>query len=144
MNQKPKIFTDKEACLFLRISAVTLWRARRVKKISFHQDGHGKITYTEHDLKMYLQNQKRQSEVLSEAIGPETSSSTKAQTAILQALQNSESLSISEVCKAAGVARCTYYFHYNNDPSFRRRVMEIQRDKLTLSLRAQAIAVNAG
>lgn len=55
MTTKDKrIFTDKEASEFLRISQVTLWRERRKKRITFRRVA-SKIVYLMEDLEEYLE-----------------------------------------------------------------------------------------
>lgn len=53
------IFTNKEACEFLRISPVTLWRERKRGRISFRRAA-SKIVYTYDDLLEYLNSNKRE------------------------------------------------------------------------------------
>ncbi len=53
-----RIFTDKEAANYLRISQITLWRERKKGKISFHRAA-SKIIYTRDDLEKYLERSKR-------------------------------------------------------------------------------------
>ncbi len=56
--ERQRIFTDKEASNYLRISQVTLWRERKKGKISFHRAA-SKIIYTQADLENYLESTKR-------------------------------------------------------------------------------------
>lgn len=51
-------FTDKEAADYLRISTVSLWRARRRGLITFRRVL-GKILYTKSDLLDFLERSKR-------------------------------------------------------------------------------------
>jgi hypothetical protein len=53
-----QLFTDREACEFLRISAVTLWRLRKAGKITFRRVA-SKIVYLREDLESYLERNKR-------------------------------------------------------------------------------------
>lgn len=53
-----QLFTQRETCLRLRISQVTLWRLRKAGKISFHRVA-SKIIYTQADLDSYLESTKR-------------------------------------------------------------------------------------
>lgn len=53
-----KIFTDKEASEYLRISQVTLWRERKARKITFRRVA-SKIIYLLEDLENYLERSKR-------------------------------------------------------------------------------------
>lgn len=48
-----QIFTEREACKYLNISASTLWRERQARRISYHRLG-GSIRYTLDDLRDYL------------------------------------------------------------------------------------------
>jgi predicted site-specific integrase-resolvase len=57
LNQK--IYTDREAAEYLRISQVTLWRERKKGKISFRRAA-SKIIYTESDLESYLKSTERE------------------------------------------------------------------------------------
>ncbi len=56
--ERQKIYTDREAAEYLRISQVTLWRERKKGKISFHRAA-SKIIYTRADLDAYLDSTKR-------------------------------------------------------------------------------------
>lgn len=58
MKQETQLFTNKEACEFLRVSPVTLWRIREKGKIDFRRVGAGKIVFTREDLENYLEQQK--------------------------------------------------------------------------------------
>jgi hypothetical protein len=58
MNQEDRIFTDKEASEYLRISQVTLWRERKAGKITFRRVA-SKIIYLREDLENYLEQNKR-------------------------------------------------------------------------------------
>lgn len=51
-------FTEQEAANFLRISTVSLWRARKRGLITFRRVL-GKILYTKKDLLDFLENSKR-------------------------------------------------------------------------------------
>lgn len=53
-----QLFTDREACDFLRVSAVTLWRLRKGGKITFRRVA-SKIVYLREDLESYLERNKR-------------------------------------------------------------------------------------
>lgn len=57
MEKETKIYTEKEAARFLRISTVTLWRLRKAGKISFRRTP--KIIYTDCDLQTFLEVNKR-------------------------------------------------------------------------------------
>jgi excisionase family DNA binding protein len=59
MDEQKQIYTDKEACEYLRVSQVTLWRERKKGKIAFRRVGTGKLIYTREDLQNYLESQKR-------------------------------------------------------------------------------------
>jgi hypothetical protein len=54
-----RIYTDKEASSFLRISQVTLWRERKAGKITFRRVA-SKIVYLQEDLENYLNRNKRE------------------------------------------------------------------------------------
>ena len=56
--ERQRIFTDREASEYLRISQVTLWRLRKAGKISFRRAA-SKIIYMQEDLEDYLQSTKR-------------------------------------------------------------------------------------
>ena len=60
-----KIYTDKEASDYLRISQVTLWRERKKGKISFRRVA-SKIVYLQEDLENYLNRNKREAFGVSE------------------------------------------------------------------------------
>jgi hypothetical protein len=53
-----EINNTKEACDFLRVAPITLWRERRAGRISFHRIS-SKIVYTREDLENYLARNKR-------------------------------------------------------------------------------------
>jgi hypothetical protein len=53
-----KLFTEKEASEFLRISQVTLWRERKARRITFRRVA-SKIIYLLEDLETYLERNKR-------------------------------------------------------------------------------------
>ena len=55
---------------------------------------------------------------------------------IIEAFEKSESKSITDACRIAGIVRNTFYFHYRRDADFRRKVLEIQREKLNEKLAA--------
>lgn len=57
--QQTKIYTDKEASEYLRISQVTLWRERKAGKITFRRVA-SKIIYLQEDLENYLNRNKRE------------------------------------------------------------------------------------
>ena len=59
VSARQRIFTDKEASEYLRISQVTLWRLRKAGKISFRRAA-SKIIYMQEDLDDYLQRTKRE------------------------------------------------------------------------------------
>lgn len=59
MNEENKIYTDKEASEYLRISQVTLWRERKAGKITFRRVA-SKIVYLREDLDSYLDKNKRE------------------------------------------------------------------------------------
>ena len=65
MNEK-QIYTDREAAEYLRIGQTTLWRLRKVGKISFRRAA-SKIIYTRADLENYLESTKRRAFGLTEA-----------------------------------------------------------------------------
>lgn len=52
------IYTNKQACDLLDVSARTLWRERRARRISFRRVG-GSIRYTATDLAEYLERCKQ-------------------------------------------------------------------------------------
>ena len=56
--ERQKIYTDREAAEYLRISQVTLWRERKKGRISFRRAA-SKIIYTRADLESYLESTKR-------------------------------------------------------------------------------------
>lgn len=56
--ERRRIFTEKEASLYLRLSLVTLWRLRKAGKINFHRFG-SKIIYASDDVESYLQSTRR-------------------------------------------------------------------------------------
>ena len=56
--QENKIYTDKEASEYLRISQVTLWRERKAGKITFRRVA-SKVVYLQEDLDTYLDRNKR-------------------------------------------------------------------------------------
>lgn len=49
-----ELFTEKQACEFLGISTITLWRARKARSINFRRLG-GSIRYTAGDLEAYVE-----------------------------------------------------------------------------------------
>lgn len=53
-----EIFTDKEACSFLGVSAITLWRERKAGRLSYRRVGNG-VRYTRGDLESYLESVKQ-------------------------------------------------------------------------------------
>ena len=55
---------------------------------------------------------------------------------IIEAFEKPESKSITDACRIAGIGRNTFYFHYRKDADFRRKVLEIQREKLNAKLEA--------
>lgn len=57
--EQRKIYTDREASFYLRISQVTLWRERKKGKISFRRVA-SKIVYLQEDLDNYLNRNKRE------------------------------------------------------------------------------------
>ena len=59
MNNTQKLYTNKEASDYLRISPVTLWRERKAGKIDFRRVA-SKIIYLEEDLENYLNRNKRE------------------------------------------------------------------------------------
>lgn len=59
MSEEKKIYTDKEASDYLRISQVTLWRERKKGKICFRRVA-SKIIYLQEDLENYLNRNKRE------------------------------------------------------------------------------------
>jgi predicted ATPase len=56
--ERRKIYTEREASAYLRLSLVTLWRLRKAGKINFHRFN-SKIIYTSDDLENYLESTKR-------------------------------------------------------------------------------------
>ncbi len=56
---------------------------------------------------------------------------TNKKAALLDAFDKSETKKPSEVCRIAGVALSTFYFHQYKDPVFRRQVLEKQREHLS-------------
>jgi hypothetical protein len=61
--KETKIYTNKEASEFLRISEVTLWRERKAGKITFRRVA-SKIVYLQEDLDNYLNQNKRNASVV--------------------------------------------------------------------------------
>ena len=59
MQENKDLFTAKEACSFLKISPVTLWRERKAGKISFRRIA-SKLMFTRADLEEYLDRCKNQ------------------------------------------------------------------------------------
>jgi len=57
--EEKKIYTDKEASHYLRISQVTLWRERKKGRIDFRRVA-SKIVYLQEDLENYLNRNKRE------------------------------------------------------------------------------------
>ncbi|MET0753724.1 MAG: hypothetical protein ABWZ66_10145 [Pyrinomonadaceae bacterium] len=55
---------------------------------------------------------------------------------IIEAFEKSESKTVTDVCRIAGIVRNTFYFHCRRDAEFRRQVLEIQREKLNKKLAA--------
>lgn len=55
--------TDSEAARFLKVSQVTLWRLRRGGKLPFYRIA-SKILYRTSELETFLQNSKRNGEVI--------------------------------------------------------------------------------
>ena len=55
---------------------------------------------------------------------------------ILDAFDQSEKKSISDVCQIAGITRSTFYFHFDKDMNFRRQVLEKQREHLAQKIAA--------
>jgi len=53
------LYTEREACEYLRVSSVTLWRERKKGKISFRRVA-SKIIYLQEDLENYLNRNKRE------------------------------------------------------------------------------------
>ena len=53
------LYTEREACDYLRVSSVTLWRERKRGKISFRRVA-SKIIYLQEDLENYLNRNKRE------------------------------------------------------------------------------------
>ncbi len=53
------LYTEREACDYLRVSPVTLWRERKKGKISFRRVA-SKIVYLQEDLENYLNRNKRE------------------------------------------------------------------------------------
>ncbi|HEX3100857.1 MAG TPA: helix-turn-helix domain-containing protein [Pyrinomonadaceae bacterium] len=49
-----ELFTDKQVCELLGVSAVTLWRERKNKKINYRRIC-GTIRYTRADVETYLE-----------------------------------------------------------------------------------------
>ncbi len=58
-NQPRALYTEREACEYLRVSPVTLWRERKKGKISFRRVA-SKIIYLQEDLESYLNVNKRE------------------------------------------------------------------------------------
>lgn len=54
-----KIYTNKEASEYLRISEITLWRERKAGKISFRRVA-SKVVFLQEDLEKYLDQNKRE------------------------------------------------------------------------------------
>jgi hypothetical protein len=54
-----KLFTEREASDYLRVSTVTLWRERKAGKITFRRVA-SKIIYLQEDLDVYLEKNKRE------------------------------------------------------------------------------------
>ena len=53
-----KVYTEQEACKYLRLSSVTLWRLRRTGQIT-HRRALGKILYTQADLDGFIESVQR-------------------------------------------------------------------------------------
>lgn len=58
MKDEQKIFTDREASEFLRISQVSLWRLRKAGKLPYRRVT-SKIIYLRQDLDEYLESTRR-------------------------------------------------------------------------------------
>lgn len=58
-----------------------------------------------------------------------TEESTKS--ALLNAFGKSETKSIVDLCRIAGVTRGTFYFHYYKDADFRKEFFTKQKEHLT-------------
>lgn len=52
LDNRRKLYTDREACSYLRCSSVTLWRERKAGHISYIRVG-GKILYDQQSLDEY-------------------------------------------------------------------------------------------
>ena len=62
VEENQQIFTNSEACKFLRLSATTLWRERKSGKITFRRIA-SKIVYLREDLEAYLNQNKRNASI---------------------------------------------------------------------------------
>jgi len=58
MDDERRVFTDREASEFLRLSQVTLWRLRKSQRITFRRVA-SKIVYLREDLEDFLDSCKR-------------------------------------------------------------------------------------
>lgn len=58
----------------------------------------------------------------------------KTQEDLLEAFDKSETKSISEVCRVAGISRFVFYYHLKADVDFRRAVIIKQKEKLNARL----------
>ncbi len=63
---------------------------------------------------------------------------TNKKAALLAAFDQSEKKQTAEVCRIAGVAHSTFYFHYYKDADFRRQVLEKQLEHLTERVEAES------
>lgn len=61
------LFTSKEACRFLKISPVTLWRERKAGRISFRRIA-SKVVFTRQDLEIYLERNKHEAVPVNKAL----------------------------------------------------------------------------
>lgn len=52
-------------------------------------------------------------------------------TTLINAFDKSEKKKIAEVCRIAGVAASTFYFHYYKDADFRKKVLKKQHEYIT-------------
>jgi AcrR family transcriptional regulator len=54
--------------------------------------------------------------------------------ALIKAFEESETKSVSDLCRIVGVARFTFYYHFNKDAKFREEIITKQKEFLTQKL----------
>jgi TnpA family transposase len=60
-------------------------------------------------------------------------------TALLNAIDSSEKKQVTDICRLAGIAPSTYWFHFYKDGDFRRQVLEKKREYLTEKIVAETM-----